>query len=45
MNEEVTQDDSDQEELRAYLEWILPQMIGERYDCHALSHEVINEDE
>lgn len=44
-DEEVAKDDSDNEELRDYLEWILPQMMDERYDCHALSYEVINEDE
>lgn len=45
MNEEVAKDDSDHEELRAYLEWILPRMMDERYDCRERLYEVINEDE
>ena len=45
MNEDVTKDDSDNEELRAYLEWILPIMMDERYDCREQLYEVTNEDE
>ena len=44
-DEEVAKDDSDNEELRDYLEWLLPQMMDERYDCPAFAYEVINEDE
>lgn len=44
-DEEVAKDDSDNEELRAYLEWILPRMMDERYDCRERLYEVINEDE